>query len=56
MPSTAAGERGRTGLVAACMARILFKFSGVDALQWIRKYIPGAVQTEDQEEYVRKYF
>lgn len=50
------GGTGRTGLVTACMARVLFNFSGDEALHWIRKYIPGAVQTEDQEEYVRKFF
>lgn len=47
------GGIGRTGLFMACLAKAL----GVDQpVAWVRKhYIPHAVETKEQGEYVRKF-
>ena len=47
--------QGRTGTFMACLARRLFGFSGDQAIEWTRRYIPGAVETELQEQLVRRY-
>ena len=39
---------GRTGLVAACLAKGVLGLSGPAALQWVRRYIPGAVESPAQ--------
>src|SRR5690606_34769276 len=49
------GGKGRTGLVAACLARKVFNISGEEAIHWVRKYIPGAVESKTQERYVETY-
>jgi protein-tyrosine phosphatase len=48
---------GRTGLVAACLAKRLLHLSGVQAIAWVREHIPGAVENRSQEKFVigRKY-
>jgi protein-tyrosine phosphatase len=40
---------GRTGLFLACLAKHVFGFSGAEALQWVRYYIPRAVETPEQQ-------
>ena len=40
--------RGRTGLLAACMARLRWGWDANHARAWLREYIPGAVETEGQ--------
>ncbi len=47
--------QGRTGTFMACMARTLFGLSGEEAIAWVRRYIPGAVETPEQEKLVREY-
>lgn len=47
---------GRTGLFAACLARHILGLSGDEAISWIRRYIPGAVETEEQRQMVMKHF
>ncbi len=47
--------QGRTGTFMACMARTLFAMSGEEAIAWTRRYIPGAVETPEQEELVHEY-
>jgi len=47
--------KGRTGLFAACLAKAALGFSGDEAIAWIRRHIPGAVETAAQEEFVRSY-
>lgn len=43
---------GRTGLVAACLAKAVLGLSGRAAIQWVRRYIPGAVESPTQIEMV----
>ena len=47
--------QGRTGTFMACMARELLGLSGEEAIAWVRRYIPGAVETKLQEQLVREY-
>ncbi len=47
--------QGRTGTFMACMARQMMGLSGDEAIGWVRRYIPGAVETELQEKLVREY-
>ncbi len=47
--------QGRTGTFMACMARHLLGLSGDEAIRWVRRYIPGAVETDLQEKLVREY-
>lgn len=47
--------QNRTGTFIACMARTLFDMSGEEAMAWVRIYIPGAVETPEQEKLVREY-
>jgi hypothetical protein len=46
---------GRTGLFVACLATRVFNCSANEALKWVRKYIPRAVETPEQEQFVRRY-
>jgi protein-tyrosine phosphatase len=46
---------GRTGMFAACLAREVLGLSGDEALTWIRRLVPGAVESPGQEELVRSY-
>jgi hypothetical protein len=43
---------GRTGLFTACLAKHVLGLSGEDAIAWIRRYIPGAVETSIQKQLV----
>jgi protein-tyrosine phosphatase len=43
---------GRTGTIAACIARRLLGLQGKEAIGWVRGYIQGAVETREQEEMV----
>ena len=45
---------GRTGLFMAELAKKTMKMSGNSALYWVRLYIPGAVETQEQENFVLK--
>lgn len=47
--------KGRTGLVLACLARKTLGFSGEESVSWLRKYIPGAVETPEQKKFVAEY-
>jgi protein-tyrosine phosphatase len=46
------GGVGRTGLFMAELAKKALKMSGQSALYWVRLYIPGAVETKEQERFV----
>ncbi len=46
---------GRTGFVMACLAKEILGLSGDKAIEFVRKYIPGALETPDQVEMARKY-
>ena len=43
---------GRTGLFAACLAKRVFGLSGEEAIRWVRKYIPGAVEAREQRQMI----
>ncbi len=47
-----AAGRGRTGLFLACWAQEALGMRPEAALRWVRRYIPGAVETRAQEEFV----
>jgi protein-tyrosine phosphatase len=47
--------KGRAGMVAACLAREALGLSGDEAIAWIRRLVPGAVETRGQEELIRSY-
>jgi protein-tyrosine phosphatase len=46
---------GRTGVFTACLARRLMGVSGEEAILWIRRFIPGAIELPGQEVFVREY-
>ena len=43
---------GRTGLFMASLARQCLGLSGAEALQWVRRYIPHAAETPEQQRLV----
>lgn len=43
---------GRTGLFAACLARDVLNLSPEDAIAWVRRYIPGALESQAQMDFV----
>jgi protein-tyrosine phosphatase len=43
---------GRTGMFLACLAKIGMGYSPEDAINWIREFIPGAIEIPDQERLV----
>ena len=43
---------GRTGLFVAYLARRIFGFSGAEAIQWARRYIPHAAEVTEQENMI----
>ena len=43
---------GRTGLFIAYLAKQCLSLSGHEALQWVRRYIPRAVETPEQQQLV----
>ncbi|MCJ7625869.1 MAG: tyrosine-protein phosphatase [Anaerolineaceae bacterium] len=43
---------GRTGLFMAVLARKVLGFSGQEAIDWVRRFIPGAIETKAQEEFI----
>jgi len=40
---------GRTGLFTAYLAKRWLGLSGAEALQWVRRFIPRAVETPEQQ-------
>lgn len=46
---------GRTGTFLACLARENYGYSGQEAIHWVRKQIPGALENQDQEQFVMDY-
>lgn len=43
---------GRTGMFAACLAKRVLGLSGREAIEWVRRLIPGAIETAEQEQFV----
>jgi hypothetical protein len=46
---------GRTGLFIACLARVVFELSAADAVDWVRRTIPSAVENEAQMAFIRDF-
>lgn len=46
------GGRGRTGLIAASLARRRWGMPAQEAIAWVRQYIPGAIERPVQEEMI----
>ena len=46
---------GRTGMFVACLAKLGLDYSSDEAIHWVRKIIPGAVEVPDQEQLVRSF-
>lgn len=46
---------GRTGTFLACLAQLQQGLSAPEAVDWVRRFIPGAVETEDQEQFVEAF-
>ena len=43
---------GRTGTFLACLAIRVLRMQGDEAIGWIRKFIPHAIENEDQKNFV----
>ncbi|HOA21046.1 MAG TPA: DUF952 domain-containing protein [Anaerolineaceae bacterium] len=46
---------GRTGMFCACLAQELLGLSPRESIDWVRGFIPGAVETEYQNQFVLDY-
>lgn len=46
---------GRTGLVAACLAKRVLHLPGDEAIAWVREHVPGALEGESQETFVLEW-
>ena len=46
---------GRTGMFCACLAQDLLDLSPKESIQWIRQFIPSAVESEYQIQFVETY-
>jgi len=46
---------GRTGMLLACLAKQTQGMDGAAAIQWVRQYIPGAVETDAQSQFVNAF-
>jgi uncharacterized protein (DUF952 family)/protein-tyrosine phosphatase len=46
---------GRTGMFCACLAQDLLGLSPQESIQWIRQFIPAAVESEYQVQFVEAY-
>jgi len=47
--------KGRTGLFTACLAKTVLGLNGQEAIQWTREHIPGAIETQEQVEFIMAY-
>jgi protein-tyrosine phosphatase len=46
---------GRTGIFAACLARLVFNWDGRKAFAWVRQSIPGAVENQEQLAFIEAF-
>ena len=46
---------GRTGMFAACLAKVVFGMDGMEARAWVRQHIRHAVETVEQLEYILSF-
>lgn len=47
--------QGRTGMFVAFMARQILNISPREAIRWVRQYIPSAVETPEQVQFVLEH-
>ncbi len=47
---------GRTGTFLAALACTVYNWPPLDAVSWIRQYIPNAVENESQRNFLTKWF
>ena len=46
---------GRTGLFMALLARKILGYPGEEAITWVRQYVPNAVETADQKDFLSTF-
>jgi len=46
---------GRTGMFLACMARRVLGMSANEAIEWVRSYVPTAIEVQEQMDVVKAY-
>ena len=46
---------GRTGMVMACLAKRVKGMDADEAIDWVKRFIPGAIETSAQKEFVKKF-
>ncbi|MCB2210200.1 dual specificity protein phosphatase family protein [bacterium] len=46
---------GRTGLFAACLAKVVFGLDGDEAIDWVRDAVPPAVESFEQERFIKHF-
>jgi protein-tyrosine phosphatase len=46
---------GRTGMFAACLSKVVFGLDGEEASAWVRQYIPKAVETQEQHQFINDF-
>jgi len=46
---------GRSGMFAACLAKVVFNMDGDEASQWVQQYIPRAVETWEQRYFIKNF-
>lgn len=46
---------GRTGMFAACLAKIGLDLSSDEAIAWVRQVLPGAVEVPKQEQMIQSF-
>ena len=47
--------KGRAGVIIACVARDVLGLGGQEVIRWLRRYVPGAVETPVQFQLVMEY-
>jgi protein-tyrosine phosphatase len=43
---------GRTGILAACLAKVVFDMDGREAFSWVRRHVSNAVETAQQLQFI----
>ena len=43
---------GRTGMLLACMAKRYLTLDGQGAIDWVRQFLPNALENQEQEQFV----
>jgi len=46
---------GRTGMFLACLAKKVLRLKGAEAIAYVRKFVPEAVETAEQEHMVELF-